>query len=264
MKTYLFSNYYRDKNKERKDELLVCVNTNAHMPFIDHSIIFLEDAAHKRDIKYKDKTEFVVQKRRMEFRDVFDYVQKHVPDDSMIIIANLDIFLENSPAWRNIKEEFFDVGYPNKALVCCRHNLDENLKVWVENASWERGEFCDAWIMKTPINPDFFKEDLNFCVGNAPQCDNVMMYLMSKYYHVYSWGSKYRIYHYDVARKKETKSELILNKNTDYRAAERKSEQVMISAFQDYDKLLKEGKRPQVIPSQREVYLNGETIFVPL
>lgn len=264
MKTYLFTNYYQDKNKERRDELLMCVNTNAHVSFIDHSVMFLENESHKSDIKCKDKTKFVVQDRRMEFYDVFNYVQEHVPDGSLVIISNLDIFLENSSAWRNIKEEFFDVGYPEKAIVCCRHNLDENLKVWIEHESWERGEFCDAWVFKTPLNPEFLKEDTRFCVGAAPQCDNVMMYLMSKYYHVYSWGSKYKIFHYDVVRKLETKTELIFNDKTDYRPSMRKREQLMISAFQNYDQLLKEGKRPQVIPSQRELYLNGETIFVPL
>jgi hypothetical protein len=264
MKTYLFFNYYRDSNKERKEELLMCANTNAHLPFIDNIVIFLEDAKHKRDIKYKDRTQFVTLNRRMEFNDVFEYAQQHVPDDSLIIIINLDIFLENSKAWQNIEQEFFNVGHADKALVCCRHNLNENLKIWVEEESWERGEFCDAWIMKTPINPEFLKEDTKFCVGGAPQCDNVMMYLMSKYYHVYSWGSKYKIFHYDVARKRESKTELILNDKTDYRPSERKSEQVMISAFQDNERFLREGTRPQVIPSHREVYMKGETVFVPL
>lgn len=264
MKTYLFSNYYRDKNKDRRDELLTCVHTNAHLPFVDHAITFLEDAKHKRDIKFTKKTEFVVLNRRMEFNDVFEYVRKNVPDNSLVIIVNLDIFLEDSPSWANIEQEFFNIGHPEKALVCCRHNLDDNLRVWVEEASWERGEFCDAWVFKTPINPEFYKEDTKFCVGGAPQCDNVMMYLMNKYYHVYSWGSKYRIFHYDIARKRETRSEVIVNDKTDYRPSIRKREHIMISAFQDYDKFLREGIRPQVIPSHREVYLNGETVFVPL
>lgn len=264
MKTYLFYNYYRDTNEERKQELLMCVNTNARLTFIDQTVIFLEDESHKSDLKNLEKSDVVVLDRRMEFSDVFEYTQKHVPDNSMIIIINLDIFLENSKEWHNIENDFFNVGYPEKAMVCCRRNLDDNLKVWIEQESWSRGEYCDAWIFKTPINPEFLKEDTNFCVGNAPQCDNVMMYLMSKYYHVYSWGSKYKIYHYDVVRKKETKTEIILNTNTDHRPSKRKSEQVMISAFQDYDKFLSEQIRPQVIPSHREIYLNNESMFIPL
>lgn len=264
MKSYLFLNYYRDSNKKRKEELLMCVNTNAHVSWIDKMVIFLEDAKHKRDIKYKDKVDFVVLDRRMEFNDVFEYAKENVPDNSLIIIINLDIFLEDSNAWKNIEQEFFNVGYPEKALVCCRHNLNEKFKVWVEQESWERGEFCDAWVFKTPINPDFLKEDTKFCVGGAPQCDNVMMYLMNKYYHTYSWGSKYKIFHYDIARKKDTKSEIIINEKTDHRPSKRKREHIMISAFQDYERFLKEGIRPQVIPSHREVYMDGETVFVPL
>lgn len=264
MKTYLFYNYYRDSNEDRKDELLTCVNTNAKLSFIDQTVIFLENEDHKIDLDSLERTEFVVLDRRMEFNDVFEYIQQSVPDNSLVIIINLDIFLENSKEWRNIEQEFFNVGYTEKAMVCCRRNLDANLKVWVEQDSWSRGEYCDAWVFRTPINPEFLKEDTKFCVGNAPQCDNVMMYLMSKYYHVYSWGSKYKIFHYDIVRKKETKTEIILNNNTDHRPSKRKTEQVMISAFQDYEKFLLEETRPQVIPSHREVYLGGETLFIPL
>ena len=107
------------------------------------------------------------------------------------------------------------------------------------------GNFCDAWVLKTPFDPGFIKENLWFCVGGAPGCDNVMMYLMNVYYHTFSWGDKYRVFHLDICRKQgETK--MITNDATDWRASVRKKEHLSIPAYQDWDRLLETCERPEV------------------
>lgn len=251
MKKYIFINYFSDKNEERKKEYLYCVQKNIEPDFINKVFIFVEDPNSKKDIPDNDKIVFVDIPKRMEFADAIHYAAKNLEDDSIIIILNLDIFIENSKAWENIDKEFFEIGYPNKALVCKRHNLDENMNTWIEDYSWNKGEFCDAWIMKTPMNPEFLKEDFNFCVGNAPQCDNTMMYLMSKYNHVFSWGSKYKIYHYDVCRSNRNANNMIYNSNTDYRPSKRRNEHIDIPANQDWDELLKKQQKPKYLPTWR-------------
>jgi hypothetical protein len=77
-----------------------------------------------------------------------------------------------------------------------------------------------------------------------------MMYLMSKYNHVYSWGSKYKIYHYDLCRK-QTSTKMILNSATDYRASSRKDEHIDIPAFQDWEYLLKN----KIAPDYRKTWI---------
>jgi hypothetical protein len=219
--------------------------------------VFLEREDHAKDIEYHPKIVLINLNRRLEFKDVFDYAKMYVEDGSILVISNLDIFLEVSEEWAYLDRDFFQVGYPDKALVCCRYNLDENLQTWTEEDSWRRGEFCDAWVFKTPIKPKFLEENLRFCVGGAPQCDNLMMYLMSKYYHTYSWGSKYRVYHYDVCRKPDG-PKMILNDKTDMRPSKRRREHISISAFQNWELMLKEQIEPQYVPTWRIVYENGE------
>jgi len=255
MKKYIFINYYSDKNLERKKEYLYCVQKNVEPEFIDKIFIFVEDPNAKKDIPYNDKIVFIDIPKRMEFRDIIEYTDKNLEDDSIIIILNLDVFIDNSKEWANIDKDFFEVGYPYKALVCKRHNLDENMNTWIEEYSWGKGEFCDAWVMKTPLDENFLKEDFNFCVGGAPQCDNTMMHLMSKYNHVFSWGAKYKVFHYDVCRKQLT-PKMILNDATDYRASKRRNEHIDIPAKQDWDMLLKTKTQPKYLPTWRIYLLN--------
>lgn len=251
MKKYIFINYFSDSDPVRRAEYLYCVEQNVLCSFIDKVFIFVESESAKSDIPPNDKIEFLHIKNRMEFKDIINYSSKNIEPNSIIIILNLDVFIENSQEWANVDREFFEKGFPYKGLVCKRHNLDENMNTWIEDYSWKKGEFCDAWVLKTPLDPNFLKEDFNFCIGNAPQCDNTMMYLMSKYTHVFSWGSKYKVFHYDVCRRKEYKSGVIYNSTTDLRPRERKHEHIDIPAYQDWENLLNTQTKPTYLPTWR-------------
>lgn len=250
MKKYLFINYFSDKDEERKKEYLFCLQKNLELKFLDKIFIFVEDEECKHDIPKNDKVIFVNITKRMEYRDVIDFANKTLEPNSIFIVSLLDIFIEDSDAWANIDKEFFEIGFPFKAIVCKRHNYNLDGSIWIEDESWRKGEFWDAMVLKTPLNSNFMNEDLNFCIGNSPQGDNTMMYLLSKYYHTYSWGAKYKIFHVDNCRK-TTGSQMILNPSTDYRAAVRKQEHLDIPAFQNWEHLLKTGIEPKYLPTWR-------------
>ena len=164
MKKYIFINYFSDPDPVRREEYLYCVNKNVECKFIDKVFIFVEKEESKKDIPPNDKIQFLNIETRMEFQDIIDYTKNNIEDDSIIIVLNLDVFIENSDAWANVDRDFFEVGFPLKGLVCKRHNLDENMNTWIEEYSWTKGEFCDAWVLKTPLHPDFLKEDFKFCM----------------------------------------------------------------------------------------------------
>jgi hypothetical protein len=256
MKKYIFLNYFSDKDPARREEYVYCVKQNLACNFIDKVFIFVQNEECKQDLPLSDKIEYLHIANRMEFKDIITYAHENLEPDSIVIILNLDVFIENSSEWANIDRDFFQVGYRNKTLVCKRHNLDENMNTWIEDYSWNKGEFCDAWILKTPIDNRLIQEDLQFCVGGAPQCDNLMMYLMSKYNHVFSWGSKYKIYHYDVCRKQNQKPVMIVNELTDMRPSKRRSEHIDIPANQDWELLLKTHTQPKYLPTWRIYLLN--------
>lgn len=238
----MFLNYYRDSDPKRMEEFMYCLNRNLSLSYIDKFVIFIENMDYKNDI-INDKIDFIYLPRRMEFADCIKYSNENLPDNTIIIITLLDIYLEESSEWAQI-DSFFD---GTRALVLTRHNLDPNLKPYKEQPYWINGNFCDTWIMKTPFPTDFLKEDLEFCVGGAPQCDNLMMYLMTKYWHTYSWGDKYKTYHYDVHRKGK-RTMIIYNDKTDLRASLRKSEHINIPTGQNWEYKLATNEQPIIRP----------------
>lgn len=252
MKKYIYINYYSDQDPARRAENLQCVTGNLSLPWLDGMIIFLDNPEHAADIPNDPKITFVNIPRRMEFRHAIQHANDNLPPDSIFIILNLDIMIDDAnQSWATIDRDFFQTGFPKKAMVCKRHNLGADGKLWVEEKSWRKGEFCDAYIMATPVDPGLLQEDLDFCVGNAPQCDNTMMYLMHKYYHVFSWGARYRIIHVDIVKRGTVKSGIITNSTTDYRPSRRKNEHIDITAYQDWDQLLAEQRQPVYYPTWR-------------
>jgi hypothetical protein len=116
-----------------------------------------------------------------------------------------------------------------------------------EKKLWQNGDFCDGWVFKTPFETEFLEEDFDFCVGGSPGCDNVMMYVMSKYYHTYSWGEKYQSFHLDICRKPGRPSAHITNEKTDYRAKNRRTQHAKIPGHQDWEFLLKNQIEPKFV-----------------
>jgi len=141
-------------------------------------------------------------------------------------------------------------------MVCSRINLFNrklaNHILKQEKISNQKGDFCDAWVIKTPFNKYFLKSNLNFSVGNAPGCDGLMMGILTRFYHVYNYGKKYKIYHYDLCRKvvknlklnNFAKNSFIVNPSIDLRPLLRCDEWVEIPPNQDWKFLLINKKKP--------------------
>lgn len=273
MRKYLFINYYDEKNKDRKNEYLFCVQKNLNLNFIDKIFIYINKKINRKDLlnlKNSEKLYFIHTEDRFDFSDVILYCKKKLKEECIIIIVNLDIFLEDSPEWENIFEDFFAVGTKEKALVCSRNNyMVEKLPIetkYFEKLSWDRGDFCDAWVFKFPFKENFLDENFKFSVGNAPGCDGLMMGLMSKYYKTFSWGKKYKILHYDICRKTKINSSkfnfyisskisgkkvsFILNDRADITPTARMNEWYRIPNNQNWDEILKENRNPVIYKSR--------------
>jgi len=244
----IYLNYFSDPNPLRRQEYLYCLQKNQQLDFVDKIYVFLEAESDQNDIADYHKLEFVTLGRRMDFRDVFDHAHATLGPDVVMAILNLDIFIDDSDAWRDIDRDFFQVGYPKKSMVLKRTDLlDQDGTVSQDQRHWRNGDFCDGWVFKTPFEPGFLGENFDFCVGGAPGCDNVMMHVMNRYYHTYSWGEKYRTFHLDICRKPGRPAAKITNTKTDYRAKIRKSEHARIPGYQDWGFLLYNQKKPHVI-----------------
>ena len=263
MKKNLFINYYDEKDFERKKEYLFCIQKNLNLKFIDRVFIFMNKNIDKNDLlslKNSHKIQFIHVDDRFDFCDVINFCVENFKNKCLVIIANLDVFLEDSKDWSRISEDFFEAGSKKKSLVCSRHNyLDEKLPnetLYFEKLSWDRGDFCDVWVFEFPFKESFLKENFKFSVGNAPGCDGLMMGLMHKHYLTFSWGKKYKIFHYDICRKQKTNTaklnfyisskisgkrvSFILNDRADIAPTIRMNEWYRIPNNQNWTKILEE------------------------
>jgi hypothetical protein len=259
MKKYIIINYYSDSNFKRKKELLYCVQKNLNLSFITKIIVFFEkyeDVNDLKNLRNYNKLVFIDSKNNLLFKNIINYCQKNLPKNSIFIIINLDIFLENNRYWKFIDRDFFQKGFLKKTLVCHRTNLYQKKmsrrNIENDKLSLKEGDFSDAWIMSTPIDSNFLNENLNFRLFGSPGADPLVMGIMTKYYHVFHWGKKYKIYHYDIVRKSSDLPPkhfhlVRTNPRTDPSALMRINESVKIPINQNWKNLLKKEVRPNFI-----------------
>ncbi len=259
MRKYIFLNYYSDPDLNRRKELIFCVNKNIELDFIKTIFIFVEKQEEIKDLiklkKFKKICFIITKKNRIYTSDIFQYAKKKLEKNSICIAISCDIFLKNSSTWKNIDNNFFKKGHPDKILLGIRKNLYEN-KLSKRQIKWEKysepqGEYFDVLVYKNPINKKLINENLKFIWG-IPGGDGLLMGLINKHYHIYSWGKKYITYHYDLVRKKEeepkiTFNNIPVNKNFIMTAMLRIDEQARVPTKQDWEVLLKKKIKPKCI-----------------
>ena len=88
----LFINYYRDKNPERANELMVCFLKNGLCKNIDHAFVFVDDTIPNQ----RDRNQLTyVYFGRPTFEDFFFYINTVTNEDDINIIANTDIYFDD-------------------------------------------------------------------------------------------------------------------------------------------------------------------------
>jgi len=106
---------------------------------------------------------------------------------------------------KNVDREFFIPTSNECALALSRTEYINDNYFFIDQGAWDRGEFADAWVFKTPLKLTENSFPCGIPVGSAPSCDNYMFYIMNQEYkEVFNWADKYKIFHYDICRKPES------------------------------------------------------------
>jgi hypothetical protein len=230
---YLFQEFFYEKNPDRLQEYIFCIKKNVELPFIQKIFLLIDVNEYDRHryvidnvIKFINSAKVVLiqhndaaYSERITFNTILfeiipDFVyNRMIEPDSIIGLANLDIFLQNSEEWKYVDTDFFSVTNNKACLALCRMEYVNDDFIFKNEEAWKAGYFCDAWFMKLPIKideDDFILEHSRYPsaipLGNAPGCDNIMFEVLSKKYKVFNWAEKYIIYHYDIARKPSVKN----------------------------------------------------------
>jgi hypothetical protein len=97
-KLHFITQFYVPPKADRAAEITKTLRKNAECDYIDR-IILLNEQRHEIPIR-SPKIEQRVIGHRLNFRTVFQHIYENVPRDTIVVIANADIFLDDS--WRLI------------------------------------------------------------------------------------------------------------------------------------------------------------------
>jgi hypothetical protein len=149
----LITTYYDEKNENRRQELLDCLNNNIDNPVI--SVVHIISEKVYPIIRPSNKVTIVLINARWSFNDVIKYSNK-LESNKIKIIANTDIFFNYTLIKANIIKD--------KEVYCLtrwEYNSDEQLDFYGNFKSQ------DAWIFK-----DHLPENIGDYFMGIPGCDN--------------------------------------------------------------------------------------------
>lgn len=115
---YFITQYFVSPKPRRAAEIAQTLQMNAACKYID-KIVLLNEQEYELPIS-SAKIEQHVIGHRLNFRTVFRYIYEKVPSDVLVVVANSDIFLDNS--WRLI----WSLSMRNMFLSLLRWDVQEN------------------------------------------------------------------------------------------------------------------------------------------
>lgn len=157
----LLTSFYYDADASRRAELLECLRHNVEVARLDELHVFVEDAMAEKELKSHTrfssaKVRLIPHRRRVTYRDLFDYASRELRG-RRVIIANADIFFDQTLARLD--------GYDLSGRLLCLSRWD----VQPDGSArfFEHAGSQDAWIFQSPI-PAF---NCDFQLG-VLGCDN--------------------------------------------------------------------------------------------
>lgn len=161
----LFISYYKDKSEVRQRELEHCIQKNIENKFIDKIIVLLEGCDSDFPILNNNKVCIVQDCPRATYKAMFEYANKLSSQDDISIIANTDIYFDETVQKMNTLQNHFCYAlsrwheFPDGNIAL--HNEQYSQDVWAFRGLIKFPRFCD------------------FHLG-VPGCDNRIAYELHK------------------------------------------------------------------------------------
>lgn len=157
--THLYTSYFDSKNQDRNNELLRCLNGNLNNPFIDKVIVLSEVPLH---VSHEKLT--VIQRPRPTYNDFFEVINSRTEKETINIIANSDIFFNDSLS------SISAINFDNHVVALSRYDYKSGkIKLFEEACSQ------DVWMWQGKMK----LVDGDYYLGR-PGCDNRIAFEFNK------------------------------------------------------------------------------------
>jgi hypothetical protein len=219
---HLIVQYYKDKNEQRDAENQLCLRRNLDHPFVTRVHVLLETQTElPLEFQNHPKCEWLhFSDHRLTFKEAWQYITPLLKNGEIAAVLNSDIILDETSPWEKL-HKYFDQNPGRIAMALSRHEYDTQ-RTWKDIIAFV-GWSQDMWILKKTSDvlvPPPMLCMLDFCVGGAPQCDNVYTLIARDHggFQVINPGNIFRIFHMDRCRG-HSAGTMILNAQTDHRAS---------------------------------------------
>jgi hypothetical protein len=162
----LLTGFYNDPSPRRTGEFIECVRRNSGNAHIEQVTVFLEDPTSPTEVQARypvlkhPKVYLIPNGRRLTFKELFEYANRHLPGIG-VIIANGDIYFDETLSL--LEDESLS------SRILCLSRWEEMPDGTLRH--FDAPDSQDAWIFEPPLpvfNSDFF--------FGKPGCENRLAY----------------------------------------------------------------------------------------
>ena len=160
--TWLFTQFFKHKDKKRFEEIKECLRRNCACPDIDR-IVLINEMDYSKDIPRSDKIHQIVTGRRLIYSDFLQYVYYSVPKNVYTVLCNADIYFEDLSDLHKINME-------NRMFGLLRWDVDTEGNATIFGP---RADSQDTWIFLSDSikSRTWDYKKFSFQLGQAG-CDN--------------------------------------------------------------------------------------------
>ena len=159
---WFITQYFRHSEQERANEITECLQRNVDCTDIS-KIVLLTENDYSKDYPKSTKIQQIVIKKRLTYAHFLQYVKERVPSNTIVVLANADIFLDSL-------SDLWSINMKNAMLALLRWDVtDEGSEIF-----GPRADSQDTWIVLSDsvksVNWNY--DPYNVQLGQ-PGCDNV-------------------------------------------------------------------------------------------
>lgn len=194
----LFCQYYIDKNKERQEEIIYCLQKNVDNINIDKIYLLNERIFSFSELGLSNKSNKIIQiniSKRLKYQDVLKFISDNAINGYNVIV-NSDIFLDYTIE----RLKYSDIHATKKMLALLRYEYNI-VDIRQSKLFGPRFDSQDTWIIHSAQNVPIEQQKVFDFEFGKPGCDNKLIYLMNILgYEVINDPLTIKTYHYHTSQ----------------------------------------------------------------
>lgn len=168
---WMITQYYKPEKTKRAREINTCLQKNLQNPFVDRMVLLNETDMSTQYMPYKnsEKIHQDVIGKRLTYATVLEWIEKNVPENTLCVFANSDIYLDLS--WKLL----WSTTMEDRFLSLLRYEATDDTPDEQHQLFGPRADSQDTWVV---LSDSVKSRKLNYTSFDFPfgkaGCDNAI------------------------------------------------------------------------------------------